>query len=258
VPIQEAHVSLDDINFTYGYGVYETLKVRKQRLFFAQEHMERLLHSAQIIGLQHQYSHADLCNHLEALLKANGRPDSNLKVLLVGRTDVEADVYVLELNPLFPKRHDYRDGTKVILWEGERAYPQAKTLNMLISTIAYRAAQAQASYDALLVDRDGYVREGTRTNLFYLLDNILYTPPATTVLAGVTRHTVIRCLTEHGQAVVERALHRSEIARCAMFLTSTSTKIMPIAAIGEQKLTIDPSFNTWMGWYDEWLAAWST
>jgi len=264
-PITEARVSLDDINFAYGYGVYETLKVRKGLLFFPKLHIERLFHSVSQIGLVHGFDQPSLLSHLEALVQGNNHPDSNIKILLIGRSgqDAGADLYVLELNPLFPKRHDYRDGDIATIFEGERIYPQAKTLNMLVSTIAYRQAQAAQAYDAVLCDRHGQLTEGTRTNLFMTDGKTLFTPPASQVLSGVTRLTVMEALADSGVAIVERPLLCSEITgkaqggTCSWFLTSTSTKIMPLRRLGEIDLPIDPIVHGWMKIYDTWLDNWA-
>lgn len=264
-PVDQALVSLDDINFAYGYGVYETLKVRKGLLFFPELHVERLFHSASHIGLDHGLVRAAVLAHLESLVRANNHPDSNIKVLLIGRSgpDAGADLYVLELNPLFPKRHDYRDGAVATIFDGERVYPQAKTLNMLVSTIAYRQAQAAQAYDAVFCDRHGQLTEGTRTNLFMTDGQTVYTPPASQVLSGVTRLTVMQALADSGVRIIERPLLRSDLpgniqgGTCSWFLTSTSTKIMPLRRLGEHELTVDPCVHTWMKWYDDWLDQWA-
>lgn len=264
-PVAEAQVSLDDINFAYGYGVYETLKVRKGILYFVDLHVQRLFHSAAQIGLEHGLGQSEVRAHLEELVQANGHPDSNIKVLLIGRSGEGqgADLYVLELNPLFPKRHDYRDGATAIIFEGERVYPQAKTLNMLVSTIAYRQAQLVQAYDAVFCDRHGQLTEGTRTNLF-MTDGIkLYTAPESQVLSGVTRLTVMKALAESGVPIVERPLLRSELlgtaqgGQCSWFLTSTSTKIMPLRRLGVIDLPVLPSVHAWMKLYDSWLDRWA-
>ena len=246
LPLEAGVIPVDDVNFAYGYGVYETLKVRAGILYFPELHVERLLHSATIIGLDHGFAASAIQGWLEDLVRANGAKDANLKVLLIGRNAPGADLYLMQLNPLFPKRHDYRDGAKAVLFAGERQYPQAKSLNMLISTMAFREAREHDAYDAILVNRQGHLTEGTRTNLFYTDGEKFYTPPAEEVLAGVTRLTVMQCIREAGWKVEERPLTLDELkagsldavvspdaagdrAVCqGLFLTSTSTKIMPI------------------------------
>ena len=266
LPLVAGTISIDDVNFAYGYGVYETLKVRGGKLYFPALHTERLLHSASIIGLQHDFSASSIELGLADLVRANGEKDANLKVLLIGRTGPGADLYMMQLNPLFPKRHDYKQGARAILVSGERQYPQAKSLNMLISTMAYRQAREQQAYDAILVNRHGQLTEGTRTNLFYSDGQRFFTPPPEQVLAGVTRLTVMDCIREQGWHLEERPLGQAEITAAettvsgqftGLFLTSTSTKIMPISTLINQGvetvLAIPENVFTLMKAYDAWL-----
>lgn len=253
----EGVVPIDDVNFAYGYGVYETLKSRSGVVYFPDMHVTRLLHSARIIGMSHEWTETGLLVALENLVRSNGVADCNIKMLLIGRSGSGADLYIMCLNPLFPKRTDYRDGADAILFDGERLYPQAKSLNMLVSSIAFRKAQSASAYDALLVDRSGHLTEGTRTNLFYTDGITVFTPPAESVLEGVTKLTIQKCLEEQGIAVTERALHRNELKDshivAGLWLSSTSTKIMPIGKIDNIHIPISPNIPGYIKTYDAWL-----
>jgi branched-subunit amino acid aminotransferase/4-amino-4-deoxychorismate lyase len=130
-PVSEAHVPLDDLAFAYGFGVYETLKVRHGLLYFPELHEERLWHSARAVGLAHPFQPGDFHRFLDALVAANQVQDANLKALLIGGpTASDARLAILVLNPLFPDRKGYKTGATAITWAGERVYPQAKSLNM--------------------------------------------------------------------------------------------------------------------------------
>ncbi|MFQ3620131.1 MAG: aminotransferase class IV, partial [Spirochaetales bacterium] len=151
LPVEQAVVSVDDIHFAYGYGVYETLKVRRRILYFPGLHEERLFHSAQVIGLDHPFQPGEVTKGIVQLVQANRTEDANIKVLLIGgNTASEARLYILTLNPLFPDRKDYKQGAIAIIYPGERVFPEAKTLNMLVSTLAFRVARAEGAYDAVL------------------------------------------------------------------------------------------------------------
>ncbi len=240
-PVAEAVVPADDINFAYGFGVYETLKIRKGLLYFKDLHVDRLLHSARVIGLEHRYQADDLSFALDELCRINSLDNANVKMLLIGAEHAEdSSLYIMALAPFFPPRTSYRDGVHTITFQAERPFPEAKSLSMLTSTIAFRSARRAGAYDALLVDRDGFVREGTRTNLFYCdmaSKKLIYTPPCSAVLDGVTRRTVIEALNEDGIQVVERSLHSRELNKfCGLFLTSTSSKIIPIASVDSHQV----------------------
>ncbi|MFW6223642.1 MAG: aminotransferase class IV [Spirochaetota bacterium] len=257
-PAAEAVVPIDDINFAYGYGVYETLKVRKGVVFFPDRHAERLLHSADIIELAHQFSHEEVERSVLDLARANGIRDANIKVLLIGSPDVEtaegARLYVFMLNPLFPRREIYRDGAPTVSVECERRYPQAKSLDMLASTLAYRSARRAGAYDALLVNRAGEITEGTRTNVFYTDGTTVYQPPKATALLGVTKLTLEEALGRRGIDVLERPLLKSEVGSWGgYFLTSTSSKVIPVSRIDEHSFDIPEIVRDIMGAYDAFL-----
>jgi branched-subunit amino acid aminotransferase/4-amino-4-deoxychorismate lyase len=258
LPIQEAKVSLDDIFVIYGYGVYETLKVRKGVLYFPEMHVERLMHSAKQLMLAHPWQQKQILEGLHTLVKVNQIENANIKILLYGgKTAQDARLYIIQLTPLFPDRKLYSKGAKAILFEGERWMPQAKSLNMLMSALAFNKSQEQGAYDALLVNRNGQITEGTRTNFWYT-DNVrLYTPPPHQVLEGVTQLTVIECARLIGLEVVYREFAVDELNSWqGFFLTSTSTKIMPLAQIEDKQLPLSNLVKILMKSYDEWLENW--
>lgn len=254
-PAAEAVVPADDINFSYGFGVYETMKVRGGFVYFPERHTARLLESARIIELPHEFSQEFLMDALQRLCRANEIENANLKLLLIGgETAAEAKLYILALAPLYPPRRSHRDGVAVITVEAERQYPQAKSLSMLTSTVAFRRARAAGAFDALLQNREGIVTEGTRTNLFYTDGTRLFTPPAHQVLSGVTRATVIEALERAGVEVEERELAAAELRRFAgFFLTSSSSKVVPIGLIDGRPVPIPEIVRRAARVYDAYL-----
>ncbi len=239
-PVEEARFSLDDIELTHGYGCYETLKLRDGLIYFPEFHEERLLRSLAILGIAHALVPGTLAAALEALAKANGLRDANLKALAVARQDRPADWYIIALAPLSPAPEAYEQGVACLLYRGERQFPQAKSLSLLLSTIAYRSALAQGCHDALLVNGRGELTEGTRMNLFYAEGDAaadgggpLYTPPAKDALEGITRRTLMEALAAAGYPVVERPLREDEAlsGRFGLMVSSTSNKALPVRSL---------------------------
>jgi branched-subunit amino acid aminotransferase/4-amino-4-deoxychorismate lyase len=255
IPVREGVVGVDDIDFAYGYGVYETLKVRKGVLFFPELHGERLLHSASVIGLAHPFTAEAAGTWIRELVRANKTRDANIKILLIGGASASgARLYIMTLNPLFPGRKLYRDGAGAIVYPGERVFPQAKTLNMLVSTLAFRAARTAGAYDALLRTSGGLLTEGTRTNLFFTDGAAVYTPPGNTVLEGVTKITLSEALKEEGIPLIERELPEKDIPLYrGYFLSSTSTRVMPLNRVGDFSPSVPDIIRRVVEVYDAWL-----
>lgn len=246
LPTKQATVQLNSIEYAYGFGVYETIRVANGTVFFAAEHCQRLLESAQVIGLEHTYAATFVEQAVHTLLKKNKAETCNVKILLVGgKTAEAADIYIQCLNPLFPDRKLYREGVHCITQQYERVFPHAKTLNMLPSFIAYRKAQGAGAYDALLLDRSGMIIEGTRTNFFVVRDRTITSPPAESILLGVTRDKLLSLAQQQGYEVLEQAIPLSDIGEYdGAFLTSTSCKVLPIRSIDQHTWQVIPESVT--------------
>lgn len=228
--------SLDDTDATYGYGCYETLKVRGGVLHFPEFHAERLIESARILGIAVDFTEAVVIDALERLVLANGLEDNNVKILVIGRDGRFADWFAFSLPPIYPPAGSELDGVACLAFSGERHFPQAKSLSMLLSTVAYKTASSLDCYDALLVNHRGEITEGTRTNVFYAFTgdpDVLYTPPARDVLTGITRRTFMSMCEEAGKKIRERPLPLAEVESLAvgLLVSSTSTRLVPVSAL---------------------------
>jgi branched-subunit amino acid aminotransferase/4-amino-4-deoxychorismate lyase len=116
-PIAEAVVPLSNIEYQYGFGVYETIRVVNGTPYFIKDHAERLGESARIIGLEHPYAPGFVELAVRTLMATIAPESYNLKILLIGSAAKEtALLYVLPLNPLFPDRQLYSEGVKCITY----------------------------------------------------------------------------------------------------------------------------------------------
>lgn len=256
LPFSQAVVPLTNINFQYGFGVYETLKIRNNILYFAKEHISRLLKSAEIISLDHPFESEEIAAHIASLIADNSLESANIKMLLIGgKTPDDCLLYILPLAPLYPDRKLYSQGASVGTVNYERFLPGAKTLNMLPSFLFYTRAREKGHYDCLYLDKNDNILEGSRTNFFALKDDTLITPPKELVLDGVTRATVIHTALAHGFKLKEEPIPLSYLHEFdASFLTSTSSKIIPLKNINEFRFaSIHPRLKELMQHYDTFL-----
>lgn len=231
----KAVISLNSIEYSYGFGVYETIRVVKRAPRYLDDHIQRLLESAKIINLDHKLSANTIRKGLNDLIAANKIEACNIKVLLIGGPQADAaNLYALCLQPLFPDRKLYKQGVSTISYKYERLWPHAKTLNMLPSYIAYRDAKQAGAYDALLIDSLGNITEGTRTNFFACSGNTIISPPESKILLGITREKVLQVAKTAGLKIIEQDLPLSDIRQYDnVFFTSTSSKVMPIKSIDQ-------------------------
>jgi D-alanine transaminase len=217
----------------YGaFGVYESMQVENGVVFARDAHMQRLAHSAEIVGLRLPADLLTLSRWIAEVLEANAVTDCTLRLFVVGGGDGdEAAAFIWPQPPtIFPAAY-FADGVAAITVEGERYLPQAKSLNTLVTFLARRRAQELGLHEALL-HHAGYLTEGSNSNLFAVIDGQVLTPPGEQVLAGVTRDLLVALSQGHECAIREAPLVLTDISRWSeCFITSTSRHVMPVTAL---------------------------
>ena len=232
VPPEEAVVSVFHPALCGAYGVYESMKIVGGSPFEEAAHLKRLACSAEILAFPLPADLETLHRWIAEVLAANGALACTLRLFVVGPENGGEAVAYLWPQPLaeYPS-HYYTEGATALTFEGCRYLPQAKSLNSLVSFLAQRAARAAGVHEGLL-HRDGCLTEGSNSNLFAVVDGAVLTPPAPTVLSGVTRDIVIGLAAANGVPVREAPLALAEISRWdECFITSTSRHIMPVTLV---------------------------
>ncbi len=248
---EDAVISVFDHGFLYGDGVYETLRSYGPRIFMRDEHLSRLLRSAEAIGLTIPISMTSLADILhEAMIRnevGTEQRDAYLRVTVSrGTGDIGLDpalcpspTVVVMANPLVPPAsHLYETGVNVIIASTKRNLPSAlspqiKATNFLNNIQAKREAIAAGAFDSLLLNWEQHLTECTISNLFFALDGTLRTPALECgLLDGITRMVVIRLAgelnmhVEEGRYTVDQLLQADEC-----FLTNTTMEIMPVTSV---------------------------
>lgn len=258
LPLSEATIPLENIAYQYGFGVYETLKVRGGILYFARQHIKRLLQSAKTIELKHIFISLKINLYIQEVVQKNDVKDCNIKILLIGGKEAtDALLFILPLAPLFPDKKLYSIGATVNTVQYERFLPNAKTLNMFRSYLYYTKASKLGHYDMLFLDNNGNILEGSRTNFFAIKGATLTTPPRKKVLEGVTRQIVIATAKKNGFTVKEKDIPFSSLKKLdGAFLTCTSGKIIPLIQVNNLKFPeITPKLKKLMQIYNKFLEA---
>jgi branched-subunit amino acid aminotransferase/4-amino-4-deoxychorismate lyase len=232
IPPAQASVSVFNPAVYGAYGVYESMQVVQGWAFEETAHLQRLVHSAEILGLSLPADLTTIGRWIGEVLAANGAADCTLRLFVVGPDnggDIVAYLWPQPL-PVYPPEY-YTEGAKALTFEGCRYLPQAKSLNSLVSYLAQRQARMAGVHEGLL-HHNGYLTEGSNSNLFVVQDGVILTPPAREVLAGVTRDMVIALAGSNGIPLVEASPPVTESSRWEeCFITSTSRHVMPITVI---------------------------
>ena len=233
---EDANISVFNKAMFFNFAVYDSMKVVKGEAFFPEFHVERLMESAKIIKLEHNFKKEQILDWIYKLIKKNKLQNALIRFLLLGcgSDDESPQLFIFPVGLTFYKDKDYKKGVRVITFHGERPFPQAKSKDLLINFMALREAMHSDAKDALLVDSKGFVREGTRTNFFAIKNGKLYTAPTSDVLEGITRKIVIELAKKNNIEVVEEKIHVNKLKEFdEFFLTSTSMEVMPISQIDD-------------------------
>ncbi len=256
LPIEKATIPVSNIEYSYGFGVYESLRVRNNIVYFEKQYIKRLLNSASILGISHLFITGKISEFISNLINQEKPDTCNIKMLLIGgRTAEESQLFIILLNPFFPDRKLYTSGVSTITYKFQRMFPNAKTLNMLGSYMAYRKAKENSCYDALLVDENKNIIEGTRTNFLVIKDKKIFTQPEEQILEGITREIVLHIAKKKGYQIVEKNVSIEALSDFdSAFLTSTSSKIIPIKKIDKFVFPeISENLKALMKNYDDFL-----
>lgn len=232
IPPAQACISVFNPAIYGAYGVYESMQVVRGIPFAQEAHLNRLAHSADVLGLLLPADLDTIARWIGEVLAVHGAPDCTLRLFVLGgEDDGDSVAFIWPQPPTVYPPHYYTLGTTAITFEAQRYLPEAKSLNTLSSFMAQRLARAAAVHEALL-HHHGFLTEGSNSNLFAVMDGILRTPPRQTVLAGVTRDIVLKLAAQHRIPLQEAPLPLAELPRWEeCFITSTSRHVMPITTI---------------------------
>ena len=232
-------------------SVYEVIRLMNGRPQFLSEHFARLEGSLGAIGKTVPFTYKTLEQSITDLAEEGQIKDHNLKL--------EVDISghgVLYMNPThYPSPKQYAEGVRTGLFEGERKNPNIKMMDQALRDATNAAIRERDLYEVILVDRNGQITEGSRSNVFFIRDGEVYTSPLHQVLPGITRGKIIEILKGKGITVYEEPLAATDIASFdAAFISGTSPKVLPIAQMDDTTYDVnDPLLRNLMNWYDQTL-----
>ncbi len=248
VPWRDAKVHVLTHTLHYGLGVFEGVRAyathRGATIFRLHDHTQRLFDSAHILGMKIPYSKEQLNAAQCQVVKANGLDEGYLRPMcFLGSEQMGLRAEGLSVNVSiaawpWPSYMDpaARDrGIKVRTSSYTRHHVnitmcKAKANgNYINSLLALREALDCGADEALLLDAEGYVAEGSGENVFVVHDGELHTPELTSCLNGVTRRTLMALADELGLPVRERRITRDEVYIAdEAFFTGTAAEVLPI------------------------------
>jgi branched-chain amino acid aminotransferase len=246
VDAKEANVSIFDHGFLYGDGIYETVHAYGYRVYHWSEHDRRLRESARRIGLKCPWSRRTLEERIVKVLKANQEPNGSVRITIargpgplgLDPTVCPTPTLALLLHPKRDVERYQREGISIGITKIRRNHPdtldpQIKSNNSLNTILAKMEGDKMGVFEAVLLNLDGYLTEGTTSNIFFAKRGELFTPALSCgLLAGVTRAAVIKLARSHGIRTREgRYTPRDLLHADEIFLSSTTLEIAPVIQV---------------------------
>lgn len=245
IPLEKAYVPINDRGYLFADGIYEVIVTRSGKPFLIKEHLKRLQRSAKSILLKLPNSLSELAGIIDHGIKEAGFS--------------ETMVYIQVTRGIEPRNHNYSANLKASLTMTFRPHPEydpkliregvaiitvpeirwsrcdIKSIALLPNIMMKHKAVESGCQEAIFVTKEGIVREGTASNIFFIKDKILYTPLADQhILGGVTRDYILHQAAAHGLEQVERECTLLEtLAADEVFITSSTVDILPVIKIDE-------------------------
>jgi branched-chain amino acid aminotransferase len=239
VPASQAALPLNDLGIVRGYGIFDLLRAYGTTPFRLRDHVLRLESSAQQIGLALPWSTEDLERIVLDTYAANPIPDAAVRIVVTGGP---SDNFMMPGNrpslvvmihpPSPPSASQYEQGVKVVCALIGRMLPTVKSINYLTAIMAMQEASKAGAVEAIYLDDQDRVTEGTRSNLFVVRGQRLITAREG-ILKGITRQVVMEVAAPEFE-IVESPIHYRDLAHVdEAFLTSTTKEVLPVAQIDD-------------------------
>ena len=250
--IDKANISVLDRGFTHGDGLFETMRVYSGKIFRLEHHLDRLFQSARSILIELPITKNEIRSAIYAALKLNGLSNSIVRLTVTrGKLDSGVNIdysspptIVILVKPVKAiSKKTYKDGIGIKLYKKSAIRTQGisnkiKSCNYLSNIILRENALKENFFEAILLDHNHNVTEGTISNIFIIKNNQLKTPITNEfVLSGIIRQAILDLCLENNipfkeDLITERELYEAD----ELFLTNSAIEILPVRNINHHKL----------------------
>ncbi|SDH76267.1 branched-chain-amino-acid transaminase [Alteribacillus bidgolensis] len=244
---EDAKISVYDHGFLYGDGVFEGIRVYNGNVYKLEEHLVRLYNSAKSIMLEIPYTMDKITEIIIETLRKNELNDAYIRLVVsrgVGNLGLDPAscnapqlIVIAEELAIYPKEL-YEHGLEIVTVATRRnrpdvLSPKVKSLNYLNNILVKLEASLAGVSEALMLNNEGYVAEGSADNIFILREGVLYTPPGYIgALEGITRQAIIELAEELGYALKEEPFTRHDVYTAdEVFLTGTAAEVIAVVKV---------------------------
>jgi len=216
-----------------GDSIYEVLRMVKGNPVFFDDHMERLVSSVRLQQKELLAEPSEIRRDIINLSKSERRKEANLKIVFNYNQD-SSNYIIYFIEPIYPSDEQYKKGVKGILYYAQRKDPGSKVINHKLRSSIYHNLILHRGYEALLVNEENCITEGSRSNIFFLKGDVLTTASDDRVLNGITRKYILDICRDNKIRVEFKCVPVDSITEYdAVFMTGTSPMVLQFYCIDD-------------------------
>lgn len=226
-------IELEELLGKDSAKIYEVIRVMNKKPIFLKEHFQRMQESIQLSKVKGSISYEDYKKSVELLISENEFVNCNIRVSYYYDTTEVVLFYYIE--SFYPSTEQFKLGVHTVTAKIQRNNPNVKAFQKDFKEKVQKIIEDNKAFEAILVNEDNTVSEGSKSNIFFVYKNKLITSPDSAVLLGVTRSKVIEVCENNGIEVEKRVIDFEELD-CfdGAFITGTSNDVLPIKTIDER------------------------
>lgn len=215
--------------------VYEVLRVVDGIPVFVEEHQSRLEKSCALATMSQKYNVSCFTENVKRLISGNGILEGNIMCRLFYFNDHIDDFYYF-IPHSYPTEKQYREGVDVDLLNVERKNPEAKIVQQSVRELSDQFIKEHQLFEALLVDHENVITEGSRSNVFFVNGETIVSAPESKILLGITFLHVVQICRDLGFKIDYSGANINNLESYqAAFITGTSPRVLPIKRVGTLK-----------------------
>ena len=217
-----------------GDSIYEVLRMVKGSPVFFHDHMERLVTSVKLQRKEHLANIPALRKAILNLTRSDRKKEANLKIVF-NYNNGSNNYLVYFIEPIYPSEEQYKKGVKGILFFAERKDPESKVINHKLRSSIYHKLILEGGYEALLVNDNNIITEGSRSNIFFLKGETLVTAPDNMILNGITRKHILDICRKNQIKVELACVKVKDLSKYdSIFMTGTSPMVLPFYCVDDK------------------------
>jgi len=238
---QEAEISPLDEGFLFGLALFESLRVYKNKIVYLEKHFLRIKQSALLIGMGFPFQFSRLEKLIREIVCRNGLSDAYLRLTLWKRRLAAGILITAKEYTPYPQVK-YKSGFSATIsglrQDGASLLARIKSCNRILYQLSLQEARSENFDEAIILNQRGMIAEGARTNVFFVQDEVIFTPSIECgCLPGVTRQAVFNLAKKYRLKIYAGKFSPQDLKNAQeAFLTNSLIGIMPLSSLEKEEI----------------------